>query len=91
MQLPAHADMDRMRACGEVGLEGYDDDAPVYHIMQTGTPNASYAIAEKSPDGWLITFRSVPYDSQRMVMLAENNGRLEWSKALATGWIDEGL
>ncbi|MEM8877237.1 MAG: metallophosphoesterase family protein [Pseudomonadota bacterium] len=73
---------------GSVGCPAYDDDLPVYHRMQTGTPNTSYAIAEKSGDDWLVTFRSVPYDNRRMVELARANGRMEWSQALATGWID---
>lgn len=73
---------------GSVGCPGYDDDTPVYHLMQTGTPNASYAIAEKSGDGWLIAFRSVPYDASRMIDLARANGRDEWARGLATGWLD---
>lgn len=74
---------------GSVGCPGYDDDIPTYHQMQTGTPNASYAVAEKSYDDWLVTFRSVPYDNRRMVDLARSNGRNEWASALETGWIDE--
>lgn len=74
---------------GSVGCPGYDDDTPVPHIMQTGTPNASYAIAEKVRNSWLITFRSVPYDNRRMVEMAEKNDRPEWSRALQTGWVDE--
>ena len=73
---------------GSVGCPGYDDDQPVYHKMQTGTPNASYAIAEKVQSGWIFTFRSVPYDSRDMVALAFSHGRDEWGRALATGWID---
>ncbi|WP_298965505.1 metallophosphoesterase family protein [uncultured Roseibium sp.] len=72
---------------GSVGCPGYDDDTPVYHQMQTGTPNASYAIAEMSSGDWLITFRSVPYDNRRMVRLAKQMGRTEWAEALATGRI----
>ena len=74
---------------GSVGCPGYDDVMPVYHRMQTGTPNASYAVAQKSGDDWLVTFRSVPYDNRRMVDLARTNGRNEWASALETGWIDE--
>ncbi len=74
---------------GSVGCPGYDDDAPVYHRMQTGTPNASYAVAETSHDGWLVTFRSVPYDSRPMIKLARSNARDEWAQALSTGWIED--
>lgn len=73
---------------GSVGCPAYDDDTPVYHRMQTGTPNASYAIAEKAAAGWSITFRSVPYNGARMVAMAAANGRDDWTRALASGWIE---
>ncbi|SHI05985.1 metallophosphoesterase family protein [Marivita hallyeonensis] len=72
---------------GSVGCPGYDDDHPVYHEMQTGTPNASYAIAEQKHAGWLITFRSVPYDPRGMVALAKAQNRPEWARAVGTGWV----
>ena len=73
---------------GSVGCPGYQDDMPVPHFMQTGTPNASYAIAEKVDGDWLITFRSVPYDRDVMVQLAQSNGRADWARAIATGWVE---
>lgn len=73
---------------GSVGGPGYDYDIPVQHIMQTGTPTASYAILERWENGWLTTFRNVPYDRSRMVELAKNANRPEWQSALATGWIE---
>lgn len=76
---------------GSVGCPAYDDDTPVFHVMQTGTPDASYAIVEDTPEGWLVSFRAVPYDTTRMAGLAAANGRAEWARALATGWIDAGL
>ncbi|MEM1288304.1 MAG: metallophosphoesterase family protein [Pseudomonadota bacterium] len=73
---------------GSIGCPGYDDDTPVFHIVQNGTPNASYAIADKTAHGWLITHRSVPYDTAPMVAMAEAHGRDEWARALATGWLE---
>jgi len=73
---------------GSIGCPAYDDDVPVYHLMQTGTPNASYAIAEKLAAGWSVTFRSVPYDCAPMVALAVARGRQDWARALGTGWLD---
>ena len=73
---------------GSIGCPGYDDDTPVYHHMQTGTPNASYAIAEKSGDDWTITFRSVPYPCGEMAALAEKHGREDWARVLRTGWFE---
>jgi diadenosine tetraphosphatase ApaH/serine/threonine PP2A family protein phosphatase len=55
---------------GSVGCPAYDDDAPVYHHMQTGTPNASYAVVDAQPFGWCISFRSVPYFSDKASELA---------------------
>jgi putative phosphoesterase len=72
---------------GSVGCPGYDDDEPVYHKMETGTPDACYAILEKSSCGWTTTFRFVPYDHQLMADLARRNGRNEWASALASGWL----
>ncbi|WP_321829266.1 metallophosphoesterase family protein [Thalassovita sp.] len=72
---------------GSVGCPAYDDTHPVYHRMQTGTPQASYALVEKTNSGWLCNLRLVPYDSARMASLARDHGRLDWAQALATGWL----
>jgi predicted phosphodiesterase len=72
---------------GSVGLPAYDDDTPVPHLMQSGTPNACYAILDRTGGGWQVTFRFVPYDNGSMADLAQRNGRPEWAKALATGWV----
>lgn len=37
---------------GAVGCPAYDDVTPCPHVMQTGTPNASYAVLEKRKMGW---------------------------------------
>lgn len=71
---------------GSVGCPGYDDDAPVYHQMQTCTPNASYAVVERTEKGWLTDIRSVPYASDTASALAARNGRPDWAHALKTGW-----
>ncbi|MEP3196727.1 MAG: metallophosphoesterase family protein [Lentilitoribacter sp.] len=72
---------------GSVGCPGYDDDQPIYHKVETGHPNASYAIVEKSTLGWDVTFRQIAYDHMKMSELAGQNGRPEWANALATGWL----
>jgi len=73
---------------GSVGCPGYDGQKPVYHKVQTGTPDACYAILERSPQGWRASFRYVPYDHMAMAELARANGMPVWASALATGWID---
>lgn len=74
---------------GSVGCPAYDDDEPVYHHMQTGTPNASYAVVEAQAFGWSISFRSVPYPSDKASELAAQNGRPDWARSLASGWFNE--
>lgn len=71
---------------GSVGCPGYVDDAPA-HVMQTGLPDASYALVERVRGAWRPTFLTVPYDSRRMAGLAAANGRDEWESAVRTGWI----
>jgi predicted phosphodiesterase len=88
--LPRRVDLHEGRTVvnpGSVGCPGYNDDFPAYHVMQTGTPTACYAIIEKRGEGWLTTFRQVPYDTARMVEMARDAGRLEWASALASGWV----
>jgi predicted phosphodiesterase len=72
---------------GSVGCPGYRDTQPFPHTVETGTPDASYAILERSGGRWQVTFRHVPYDHEAMVALARAFERLEWASALATGWI----
>lgn len=72
---------------GSVGCPAYDDTHPVYHVMQTGSPDASYAIVEKDGSQWTSTFRNIPYDGRRMVTLARKHGREDWARALETGWL----
>jgi diadenosine tetraphosphatase ApaH/serine/threonine PP2A family protein phosphatase len=73
---------------GSVGLPGYDGHRPVYHKVQTGTPDACYAILERTPSAWSVTFRYVPYDHMAMAELARTNGLPLWASALATGWVE---
>ncbi len=72
---------------GSVGSPGYRDVVPYPHVMQTGTPDASYAILELVEGNWHVTFRHVPYDHDAMAALARENGSADLANALATGWI----
>lgn len=73
---------------GSVGCPGYTDDAPVPHVMETGTPAASYAVAERTGAGWASSFHYVPYDPTRMVAMAKAAARPEWARAVGAGWIE---
>jgi predicted phosphodiesterase len=72
---------------GSVGLPGYRWDVPVDHVVEAGTPDACYAILERTTGGWSVTVRYVPYDNMRMAELAARNGNPVWASALATGWV----
>lgn len=72
---------------GSVGCPAYEDFLPVPHVMQTGTPNASYAILQKTDSGWDVTFRSVPYDHIAAAAQARAFGRDDWAKGLESGWL----
>jgi len=72
---------------GSVGLPAYDDVLPEPHVVETGSPDARYAIAEKSKDEWIVSLFSVPYDFKPMAKLAKLRGRPEWEHALLTGYM----
>lgn len=71
---------------GSVGCPAYDDDNPVYHIMQSGTPDACYAIVEKQDGKWNASFRYVKYDNLAAAQMAKDNGREDWVGGLKTGF-----
>jgi diadenosine tetraphosphatase ApaH/serine/threonine PP2A family protein phosphatase len=72
---------------GSVGSPGYRDVHPFPHVMEAGTPDARYAILERTDGIWHATFRQVRYDHDAMAALARRNGQPELASALATGWI----
>ncbi len=72
---------------GSVGCPGYRDVTPFPHLMETGLPDASYAILERRDDRWQVALRHVPYDHAAMAALARQHERPEWASALATGRI----
>lgn len=73
---------------GSAGCPGYRDPSPpVAHVVETGTPDACYAILDDSAGRWQVTFRHVPYDSTRMIALARAKGREAWVSALESGWV----
>lgn len=72
---------------GSVGLPAYDDVHPFPHAIETGSPDARYAIIEHSANGWVAHLLSVPYDFSFVVALAEKRGRPDWATALKTGYV----
>jgi putative phosphoesterase len=72
---------------GSVGCPAYDDDVPVRHVMQAGTPDACYAVLEKEDGRWRVSIRYVPYDHATAAAIAAAAQRPDWASAPATGWV----
>jgi len=72
---------------GSVGLPAYDDSHPMDHVVETGSPDARYAIVEGQDTHWNVALLSVPYDYEPMARLAEKRERHEWAQALRTGYM----
>jgi putative phosphoesterase len=72
---------------GSVGCPAYVDDKPVFHAMESGTPDASYAVIERRAEDWIVAHRHVPYETARMAALARRAGRPEWASGIVTGRI----
>ena len=70
---------------GSVGLPAYDDAHPHFHLIETGTPQARYALLTRSAGGWQADLRGVDYDFETAARQAERNGRPDWADALRTG------
>lgn len=76
---------------GSVGLPAYHHIYPTAHLVQTGSPDARYAVVQRvSLGGWAVSQHSVPYDHESMARMAERNGRPDWAHALRTGYMPAG-
>jgi predicted phosphodiesterase len=71
---------------GSVGVPGFVDAGASQGIV-TGAPHARYAILDRTPHGWSVAFRMIPYDTAPAVALARARGRPDWAEVLETGWI----
>ena len=73
---------------GSVGVPAYDDVHPLPHVIENGSPDARWALAERDRHGaWHVQLRSTPYDWRSAVARALANGRGDWADALATGFV----
>ncbi len=76
---------------GSVGCPAYTDTAPAPHVVQTGTPMASYAVIHTGPDAqgapYRVTHHAVPYDHDAAAAQARAYDRLDWVRAVSTGWL----
>jgi predicted phosphodiesterase len=71
---------------GSVGLPAYEHDDPYPHEMETGAPDARYAILERRGGEWSAELVAVPYSYHDAVRQAERRGREDWAVALRTGF-----
>lgn len=72
---------------GSVGLPAYDDVHPYPHVIETGSPNARYAIIERLADTWVSTLIAVPYAHRAMAKLARARQRQDWARAVSSGYM----
>jgi len=72
---------------GSVGLPAYENTSPAPHVMESGSPDAHYAILTHDDRGWMAHLVTVAYDADAAARLAERNGRLDWARALRTGFM----
>ena len=74
---------------GSVGLPAYDDDHIAFHVHQTGSPHARYAVCERVDTGegagWTVAQIAVAYDWHAASAQAARNGAHDWARWLATG------
>ncbi|MCF7220884.1 metallophosphoesterase family protein [Marilutibacter chinensis] len=76
---------------GSVGLQaihirgGADGIDGPPHAIQTGSPQARYALLERDARGWHARIVEVEYDHLAAAERAARNGRPDWAHALATG------
>lgn len=72
---------------GSVGQPAFDDDHPTPHAVETGSPDARYAVVENHNGAWHSTLITVPYPHQEMAALARMRNRPDWESALLTGYM----
>ncbi|MGL6110653.1 MAG: metallophosphoesterase family protein [Rubrivivax sp.] len=72
---------------GSVGLQAFDDDHPWAHVIESGSPDARYAMVERIDGEWLASLITVPYGHDAMARLALQNGLAAWAHAVRTGYM----
>ncbi|GAC1372600.1 MAG: hypothetical protein PVSMB5_27770 [Ktedonobacteraceae bacterium] len=70
---------------GSVGVPAYQDDAPLPHKMEAGSPHARYAIISKDANAYTVNHLIIPYDWHRAATAARANGRDDWAAWLEGG------
>ena len=74
---------------GSVGCPGYLDPTPPAHVSEAGSPHARYGLLQQTESGWRVDLIAIAYDWSAASRRAAENGRDEWARALATGFLAE--
>jgi len=72
---------------GSVGLPAFDDNHPYPHVIETGSPDARYAIVEQYSGNWSAMLISISYDHKAMAKLAQARQMPDWACALTSGYM----
>jgi putative phosphoesterase len=72
---------------GSVGLPALETTYPFPLIVETGSPDAHYAILEQRSGAWIPSLVTVPYGHRAMADLARARHRPDWAHALLTGYM----
>jgi predicted phosphodiesterase len=72
---------------GSVGCPAYLDATPPAHVSEAGSPHARYALLQQTAAGWQVDLVAVAYDWIAASRRAAQNGRQEWARGLASGYI----
>ena len=72
---------------GSVGQPAYADDFPYAHVIESGSPDARYALLERRAGQWRASLTTASYAHEGMAALARSRGRLDWAHALTTGYV----
>lgn len=70
---------------GSVGLPAYEDQTPVPHAIEAGSPHARYATARRERGEWHVEFRCVTYDWTAAAAAARAAGWAPWAACLESG------
>lgn len=70
---------------GSVGHPAFADDFPHPHVVESGSPDARYAIVEQHHESWAVSLLTVPYAHRAMAAMALSRGFVDWDIALRTG------
>ncbi len=70
---------------GSVGIPAYDDDLPLPHVMEAGSPHARYAIVQAVAGSWRVEHVALPYPWDVAADVARAHGRPDRATWIATG------